>query len=242
MQKVLIAQDLKPLLMHGESLLDRQGITIFTATANDEILKTHIEEVVNLIVTRPDLPGTRIENIFDIIWQSEYLRAVDLLMVCEDNAGQKKRCRNCGAEMILTLPLDPVLLQEKVRKFLDIFLRKAYRVVLNVAVEGKFKNRPFLCHTENISSAGMLIGTEIDLAPGDRISCSYFLPNETKIVAHGEVVRVMKKGEDSKEKLYGIQYTAIEADVKEKIEAYVKKEREYKLPPTAPDRKSRPVP
>ncbi len=240
MQKVLVAQDLKPLLMQDESLLDRIGIAVFTAATNDGILKTHIEEVVNLIVTRPDLPGTGAEKIFDIIWQSEYLRAVDLLMVCEDNAVQKKQCRDCGAETVLTLPLDPVLLQEKVRKFLDISPRKAYRVVLNVAVEGKFKNRPFLCRTENISTAGMLIGTGIDLAPGDRISCSYFLPDETKVVAHGEVVRVMKKGEESKEKLYGIQYTEIAADVKEKIEAYVKKHREYRL--STADSKSQLVP
>ncbi len=235
MQKVLIAQDLKPLLMQGESLLYRADIAVFTAATNDEVLKTHIEEVVNLIVTKPDLPGTGIENIFDIIWQSEYLRAVDLLMVCEDDVVQKKRCRNCGAETILTAPLDPVLLQEKVLQFLDISPRKAYRVVLNVAVEGKFKNRPFLCRTENISAAGMLIGTEIDLVPGDKISCSYYLPDEMKVVAHGEVVRVVKHTGESKEKLYGIRYTKIASDVKAKIEAYVKKTQENRLS-TAPNR------
>ncbi len=224
MQKVLITRDLKPQLMQSDGPLNREGITVFSATTNDEVLKTHIEEIVNLIVTRPNLPGTNIENIFDIIWQSESLRGVILLMVCEDDSIQQKRCKNCGAEMILVEPLDPVLLQEKVRKFLDISPRKAYRVVLNVTAEGKFKNRPFSCHTENISSAGMLIGTKIDLTLGDRISCSYFLPDETKVVAQGEVVRVMKTGDES-EKLYGIQYTTIASDVREKIETYVRKVR-----------------
>ncbi len=222
MQKVLIARDLKPQLMQPDGPLNREGITVFAAATNEEVLKTHIEEIVNLIITRPNLPGTNIENIFDIIWQSESLRGVSLLMVCEDNSIQKKRCKNCGAEMILVEPLDPVMLQEKVRKFLDMSPRKAYRVVLNVIAEGKFKNRPFSCHTENISSAGMLIGSEIDLALGDRISCSYFLPDETKVVAHGEVVRVMKT-ED--EKFYGIRYTTIASDVVEKIETYVRKAR-----------------
>ncbi len=226
MQKVLIAQDLKPLLMQSDSPFNREGITIFTAATNDEVLKTHIEEIVNLIVTRPDLPGTSIENICDIIWQSESLRVVSLLMVCEDNSIQKKRCKSCGAETILVEPLDPVLLQEKVRKFLDISPRKAYRVVLNVKAEGNLRNRPFSCHTENISSAGMLIGTEIDLALGEKITCSYFLPDDTRVVAHGEVVRMVKTGGESQEKLYGIRYTTIAADVKEKIEAYVRKVRE----------------
>ncbi len=237
MQKVLIAQDLKPLLMQSDSPFNREGITVFAAATNDEVLKTHIEEIVNLIVTRPDLPGTSIENIFDIIWQSESLRGVSLLMVCEDNSIQKKRCKNCGAETILVEPLDHVLLQEKVRKFLDVSPRKAYRVVLNVSAEGKFQSRLFSCHTENISSAGMLIGTEIDLSLGDRISCSYFLPDETKVVASGEVVRVIKTGEVSKEKLYGIRYTTITSDVREKIETYVRKVRTDSFV-SAPDSKS----
>ncbi len=241
MQKVLIARDLKPLLMQRDGPLNREGITVFAAATNEEVLKTHIEEIVNLIVTRPDLPGTDIENIFDIIWQSESLRVVGLLMVCEDNPIQKKRCRNCGAETILVAPLDPALLQEKVRKFLDISPRKAYRVVLNVTAEGKYRNRPFSCHTENISSAGMLIGTEIDLALGDRISCSYFLPDETKVVAHGEVARVMKTGEESNEKLYGIRYTTIASDIRKKIESYVRQTQVNNLS-TAPDRKPRRVP
>lgn len=237
MQKVLIARDLKPQLMQSDGPLNREGITVFAAATNDEVLKTHIEEVVNLIVTRPNLPGTNIENIFDIIWQSESLRGVSLLMVCEDNSIQKKRCKNCGAEMILTEPLDPVLLQEKVRKFLDTSPRKAYRVVLNVTAEGKFKNRPFSCHTENISSAGMLIGTEIDLAVGDKISCSYFLPDETKVATNGEVVRIIKTGDVSKEKLYGIRYTTIASDVREKIETYIRKVRTDGFA-SAPDSKS----
>ncbi len=229
MQKVLIAQDIESLLMQEESPLHREGVAVFTAATNDDILKIHIEEVVNLIVTKPNLPGTSIENIFDIIWQSEHLRAVDLVMVCEDNTFQKKRCKKCGAEAILTAPPDPALLQETVRKILDITRRKAYRVVLNVTVEGKFKNRPFSCHTENISSAGMLIGTDINLALGDRISCSYFLPDETKVVAHGEVVRITKAGDESKETLYGIRYTTMGADVKERIEKFVKKEQEQRI-------------
>jgi DNA-binding response OmpR family regulator len=237
MQKVLIAQDLKPLLMQSDGPLNREGITVFAAATNDEVLKTHIEEIVNLIVTRPDLPGTSIENIFDIIWQSESLRVVSLLMVCEDNSIQKKRCKNCGAETILVEPLDPALLQEKVRKFLDVSPRKAYRVVLNVSAEGKFRNHLFSCHTENISSAGMLIGTEIDLALGDRISFSYFLPDETKVVANGEVVRVIKTGDESKEKLYGIRYTTIASDVREKIETYVRRARTDNFA-AAPDPKS----
>jgi c-di-GMP-binding flagellar brake protein YcgR len=111
---------------------------------------------------------------------------------------------------------------------LNVAPRRAYRVVLNVAVDGKFKNQPFLCRTENISSTGVLIRAELDLAQGDRIACSFYLPDGTQVNTHGEVVRVAKPAGESREKLYGIRYTALAGNIEEKIDVYVKKALEYK--------------
>ncbi len=102
MQKVLIVQDLRPLLTQDMSLLDRADISIFTATTNDEILATHIEEVVNLTVTKPDLPGTDCEVVFTIISQAQHLRNVFVIKVCVDSIAHKERCGRCNAHTILT--------------------------------------------------------------------------------------------------------------------------------------------
>ncbi len=232
MQKVLIAQNLKPLFTQGNTLLDRANIAVFTATTNDEVLTTHIEEVVNLIVTKPDLPGTSCEVIFKIISQAQHLKNVFVIMVCEDIVLHKERCMRCNAHAVLTMPVDTTLLHAKVQQFLNVAPRRAYRVVLNVAVDGKFKNQPFLCRTENISSTGVLIRAELDLVQGDRIACSFYLPDGTHVTTHGEVVRVAKQAGESREKLYGIRYTEIAGDIEKRIDAYVQKEQKHK--PSSP--------
>jgi DNA-binding response OmpR family regulator len=224
MQKVLFSKELISVVMRGKNLLNRGDIKVFTADTADDILRIHIEETLNLIVTLHDLPGTRSEAIFDIIWQSQHLKKVLVIMICEDNVSHRTRCKRSGAHAILTMPVDPGLLQDKVREFLDIARRQAYRVLLNVSVDGKFNGKPFLCLTENISSSGALIRTEQDLSPGNLISCSFFLPDGTKVNTQSEVVRMMKQ-EGSNEKLYGIRYTRIPADSRAKIEAFVKKDR-----------------
>ncbi len=224
MQKVLFSKDLIPIAMKGENLLNRADIKVFTAATADDILKVHIDETLNLIVTTHGLPGARSEDVFDIIWQSQHLKKVLVIMACEDNIFRKSLCKRCGAHAILAAPVDPDLLQEKVRQFLDIARRQAYRVVLKVSVDGKFNDQHFLCLTENISSSGALIKTGLDLSPGSLISCSFFLPDGTKISTQSEVVRVMKQA-GSDETLYGIKYTEIPAESKAKIEAYVKKDR-----------------
>ena len=210
--------------MQGENLLNRADIKLFTTATTDDILKIHIEETLNLIVTTFDLSGSSIESVFDIVWQSQHLKKVLVIVVCEDNVFSRARCKRCGAHAVLNTPVDLGLLQEKMRQFLEIARRQSYRVILKVSVDGKFNDRHFLCLTENISATGALIKTELELAPGNRISCSFYLPDGTKVTTQSEVVRVMKHA-GSGETLYGIRYTSIPTESKRKIESYVKKDR-----------------
>lgn len=220
MQKILFSKDLIPIMMQGENMLNRADIMVFTAATTDDILKIHIEETLNLIVTMLYLPGTRSETVFDIIWQSQHLKKVIVIMICEDNFSHRAQCKRCGAHAVLTMPVDRDLLQDHVRQFLNIARRQAYRVILNVSVDGNFNNQFFLCQTENISATGALIRAELDLSPGNRISCSFYLPDGTNIKTQAEIVRALKQA-GSNETLYGIRYTTITAESKAKIEEYV---------------------
>lgn len=224
MQKILISNDLMAEIRHGDDLHNRADLKIFTAATTDEILKVHIEETVNLIMLKLDLPGTSCEDIFDIIWHSQVLKKVHVVMICEDHSSQRARCKRCGAHVAITMPVDSGLLEKMVQQFLNIARRKSYRVTLSVSVEGNFKNRPFLCHTENISATGALISSKMDLVLGDNISCSFYLPDMTKVDAKCVVVRVMKQAGDEV-KLYGIKHTKISTDGKARIDAYIEKNR-----------------
>lgn len=223
MQKVLIANDLKPLLMRTERYLERSDIAVFSAATNDEVLKLHVEERMNLIVSKLDMPGHRSEEIFDIIRKSNDLRRVSLVMACNDDVVHRERARRCGADVVLTMPVDPLLLSAKVRQLLAVAPRQSYRVVLNVSVDGKFKNRPFLCKTENVSASGMQMRTSLDLAVGDVISCSFYLPGGAKVASSGEIVRLIGRPKEEAEHVYGVKFMNISPEIKTEIEAFVEK-------------------
>lgn len=222
MQKILFSNKLIPIMMHGENLLNRADIVVFTAATTDDILKIHIEETLNLIVTMLSLPGTRSESIFEVIWQSNYLKKVRVIMICEDNLYERTRCMRCGAHVILTMPIDPDRIREQVVPFLSIASRQAHRVILKVSVEGKLNDQPFPCFMENISATGALISAARDLTAGDVISCSFYLPDGINVKTQAEVVRVSKQA-GSGETLYGIRYTTIPAESIARIEAYIEK-------------------
>jgi CheY-like chemotaxis protein len=230
MKKILIEDHLKQRYLTGSSFLDRGHIKVITAATNDEMLKVHRAEKVDLIVTQLDMPGTKIEKLFDIIRHDKELQGVPVIIICRDTPVNRERCKQCGINAIFTIPVDTALLHARMQEFLDIAPRKSYRVALTVAVEGKSKDRRFLYHTENISATGMLIKAGQDaLAEGDLISLSFYLPDGTHVDAHGEIQRVLREPTAPDSRLYGIKFTDLGSPAREAIEAVVKKELQRKL-------------
>lgn len=224
MKKVLIAKALEQKCREQKSFLDRSDIATFFATTTDELLTIHRKEKTVLIVTTLDLPGMRFEDVFDIIRQDKDLRSVSIVIVCEDTYGNQMRATQCGANAVLGIPVDAPVLLAAMQRLLNIAPRKAYRVALNVAVEGKFNNRPFLYRTENLSASGMLIRAEGIFAPDDRLSLSFYLPDGRRVSVHGKISRIVEKGTTPGTCLYGVQFVDLTPDDRLALEAFIQKE------------------
>jgi CheY-like chemotaxis protein len=223
MKKVLLAHDLEKPIMEKSNFLERAGVGVFTAATNDDLLKVHKKEKVDLIVTKIDLPGMKSEELFSLIRKSEELKAVSVIIVCKDTLAHRERVRQCNANAFFTMPVKPVLLHMKMQQFLNIAPRKSYRAALAIAISGKFKNRPLSFRTENISASGMLISAEEPLAKGDGVYFSFFLSNGSHVTGYGEIARVDKVPGAPGTFFYGIKFTDVDPGVKALIEAAVKK-------------------
>ncbi len=223
MKKVLIAEELKYLFADQEGFFKRQGISLFTARTNEDMLRIHRKEHVNLIITQIEMPGIRSEELFNIIRDSKDLQQVSTIIVCRDTLDHRQRCKGCRANFTFTLPVDAALLNQKVEQFLNIVPRRSYRAMLAVAIQGKFKNKPLSFRTENISASGMLIKSEEPLAKGDGIFFSFFLADGTHASGYGEIARVVQVKATPEAYLYGIKFTNVDDDVKSALERAVKK-------------------
>jgi CheY-like chemotaxis protein/Tfp pilus assembly protein PilZ len=222
-KKVLISDDLQPMLLQHQNVLTRSNIAVFPAASNDDILKIHLQEKVHLIVTRLSMPGIRTDELFSIIRQTPDLQHVSILMLREDTIGQRELSKRCKCNAVMVLPVSADVLHQKTQELLEIPTRQAYRIVFNVAVDGKFGNQPFMCHMENLSSAGMLIRTEQKFSLGMAISCTFYLPDGTRVVTLGEVVRNVAQLGLQTASLYGIKFTEINDADKKAIERFIAK-------------------
>ncbi len=231
MKKLLIIDTLEQLFTRGPSFLDRTDIAIFFAATNDDLLRRHIEHPADLVITTFNRSDLSAESLFSIIKRSPELRKTLLILVVDDTPGVQERAKHSGANVILTLPIDQALLDRRIHELLTVAPRKAYRVVFKIAVDGKFRNRSFLCNSENISASGMLVRAREDMEPGDRLSCSFYLPDGTRILAEGEVVRSVMRDAEADGNFYGIKFNAMSDEHKAALEAFVDQESRNRLSP-----------
>jgi DNA-binding response OmpR family regulator len=221
MKKILITDGILSIIEREKSFLDREGVKLFTAATNDEVLSVHRTERVDIIIADLNTPGMKSEELCSAIRTDSVLSKVSMIILCPDNAADIERGAQCNANVVLTLPMDPAQLLEKVRQLMDISWRESYRVLVSVSVSGSSKDKSFFCRSGNISTTGMLIETEKVFEKGDRLACSFFLPDSAQIKTNGEIVRVTKKIAGSKTCQYGVRFSTLPAEAKSAIEVFV---------------------
>jgi CheY-like chemotaxis protein len=221
MKKILIARDLHTVLAPNETFLKRTDLMLFIASTNDEALKIHRAERVNLIITLLDMPGMASEQFCSMIREHEELRAVSMIMVCADTPEAIERSAQCGANAVLLHPVHPFVLMVKAQQLLDIAAREMLRVLLSASVDGRVDDEPFLCRVRNISATGMLIECDTPLAEGARLSCMFYLPNTRKIEVSGKVIRSLEQTPSHQVHQYGLIFTDITAEARRLLADYV---------------------
>jgi len=223
-KKILIAHDIKPLIEKGESFFKRENIKILASSSNEEALSIHKKEQVDLIISRLDSPQMDGKTLCSLIRDNVYLRRVSIIMVYSDIKPATEMISQCRANAFLPDPINLPLLSEKTHQLLNIAQRESLRSPVAVKVHGKYKGKPFLCISENISATGMLFQTEKIIHKGDAIACSFFLPNSMHIVTEAEVVRVVGKKTEFDTHHYGTRFSNLKSRDKSEIEKYTKEE------------------
>ncbi len=221
MKKILIAESLRSSIEKEKNFLNRADVKMFFATTNSDMLAVHSAEKVNLIITEPLGDGMSTEQLFSSIRSREDLRKVSVIIVCSDKPGEREKAQQCSPNVILSQPLDTQELLKKAQHLLNVPWRESYRVLLSVNIEGNSRDKAFFCKSENISATGLLLETDKSLHEGDRLICSFFLPESKQITATGQIVRAMKQPDNKPTRQYGVKFDRLLPDAKTAIELFV---------------------
>jgi CheY-like chemotaxis protein len=223
--KIVMPGDIKRQYADHMSFLGRKDIQVFEAETNDDILKVHIRDKADLIITRIDMPGRRSEELFEIIRSSKGLQNTLSIILSDAGRVHQVRCTQCAPNVVLTLPIDPEVLTRYVLQLLGAGCREARRVSYAAQLLAASGGDPFDCDIVNISSTGILFHTQQDLAQGQNISFSFLLPDHTPIDGQGEILRVVRKTTPPYGAEYAIRMKDVARRVQDAIDSFIAKQK-----------------
>jgi hypothetical protein len=113
-------------------------------------------------------------------------------------------------------------------RLLNVSERTSYRVVVKVTEDDSPNAAHIFCSSKNISSSGILLETDHVFSVGEKLTCSFFLPNSIRIVTEGQVMRLQGKGNGLIE--YGVRFvdpsTSVELQIASFVENWLKRKKE----------------
>lgn len=219
MKTILIAQDICSALRKKNSFLDRTDMRVVTAPTHEALVALYHNESPSLVIADRELPVPA---------------KVPVILVCENSKQAREKALRAGASAAYRRPIKPALVLSKAQKLLNLSLRETYRVLLQIAVEGNSCNEMFSCRTLDISTTGMQMETALALRQGDRISCSFYLPDEntTHIETTGEIVRAMGPVQGQETNRYGILFVDLSEEARLALQAFLGGGQHPSLPAT----------
>ena len=223
MKKIIIADQIKRSLERETNFLERKDIKVFTACSNEEVMKIHSTEKVDLIITLFHLPGMSTADLCSLIRTIRNLRSVSMIILSSDDDKDIAMSERCRANAVMTFPVNAGILLDKMQELLNISSRGSCRVLISVRLEGHLLDKPFTCTSENISASGLLMETHKNLERGDRIGCTLILPDSTRVETSGEIVRAIKNPTRFDPNWYGVRFSSLAPAAKYAIQSLVEK-------------------
>jgi hypothetical protein len=127
-------------------------------------------------------------------------------------------CSRCKPNAVVLRPVLPAVLLARAQQILGIDWRENYRVVVNVSVAGSSGGTAFFCRSRDVSTTGLLLETDRELAHGSRLSCSFYLPDSVRIRAEAEVVRASA---EAGVRQYAVKFLKISHDEQTSLENFI---------------------
>lgn len=208
MLKLLLASQYRATIARYRALLQNWGIRILTTTSGYEAIRLHAEQQVDLIFSDYLLEDMSGPTLCTLIRHEERERPLPIVIACQNIGRRIVRSWQCGASAVLVKPLNRLQLLGAIGEQTGLNLIRGRRVGLLVLVTVKRAGKQLICFSRDISRTGMLLKSDFELNPGERIRCRFNLPDTGPVTLEGEVVRY--RTDLLCDNLYGIRFVTLE--------------------------------
>jgi uncharacterized protein (TIGR02266 family) len=218
--RILLVDDLVPLLEAHRSYLRRTTCRILTARTGLEALAVCRRERPDLIFLDASLPGMDGMEACRAIKSDAALAAIPVVLLAP--AEREADCRSAGCDEVLGKPVSQQTFLLAVRRFVKLKERQERRIPASLRVTFTARAVTYTAYTKDLSPRGLFLKSGRPFVPGTVLALQIPLPGGTVVRATGEVRRnVERKGGSHLLPGIGVLFTAIDPEAVRAIEEFI---------------------
>ncbi|MGH9749254.1 MAG: response regulator [Candidatus Polarisedimenticolia bacterium] len=218
--RILLVDDLVPLLEAHRSYLKRTTCRILTARTGAEALAICRRERPDLIFLDASLPGMDGIEACRGIKTDAALASIPVILLAPGE--REAECRNAGCEEVLDKPVSQQAFLRAVRRFVTLMERQERRIPASLRVTFTARAVTYTAYTKDLSPRGLFLKSGRPFVPGTVLALEIPLPGGTLVRATGEVRRnVERKGNSHLLPGIGVLFTVIDPASARAIEEFI---------------------
>lgn len=225
-KKILLVDNVKTILEREKTMLNRKDFMVYTATSGEEALELHTSENMDAIIIDQHMPGLSGIEVARKVRSNDDMKHVSLIIaLLSYDEEAVSRCIEAGANACLKKPLMKDELLDTLARFLDVPRRQSIRIIVRIKIDAKIGSDFFIANTVDVSATGLLFECDRDLAIGEDVEASFFLPGKDgfkQIVTRCEIMRAVPAGNGSGQLRYGVKFVRFDSGNENDISEFVK--------------------
>jgi DNA-binding response OmpR family regulator len=222
--RVLLAEDSTIVLEIEKKCLQESGVSIFTASRAEDVLKVARKVKPGLIYLAFGISSGAGESCCRALKADADLRTIPVVMVCAAD-GERQRSREAGCDGVIAKPIDRREFLESCRS-LSAEADDDERMPCRAFVQYTQGNESFFGTVEDVSMDGMFIGTSREVKAGELLTLKFLLPwsGATLIKTSGQVSWVNNRRHRRNKSLppgFGVNFQGIDPHAADQIDDYL---------------------
>lgn len=225
--KILLVDDVTMFLELQKMFLKLSSVRILTACDGVEALRIAREEIPSLIFMDMHMPNMGGAECCARIKADPVLRSIPVVMITsEGKEDEKAICFDSGCDGFMTKPIDRVKYLEMARKFLPTVDRRETRLPYRAKVKFRAFGLTLSGEIRDISSHGVYIATDYEVAAGTSIDLVFPMQDETGAAVQGRGrIAWVNSGNERKKQLFpagfGVELTAVTEESKRLLNDFI---------------------
>jgi uncharacterized protein (TIGR02266 family) len=225
--KILLVDDVTMFLELQKMFLKLSSVRVLTAKNGEEAIETVRKERPELVFMDLHMPVMGGDECCARLKADPEFRTLPIVMLTSEGKTEERDiCRKAGCDGFLTKPLDRALYLETARRYLPAIDRREKRVPCWTKVKFRAFGVTLSGDVLNISTNGIYVAADYDVANGTVLELSFALPDGsgTVIQAKGKIAWLNSPKGRIKQEIpagFGVEFIAITEESRAALERFV---------------------